>query len=235
MKNTELKLKLLQKILKSPEQGYATLNALRLTIVREKRKASDPFLNGHITRLSGQIVGGLLGGDVDIVKVRLGHSWGFPLFRTKRGVHRIRLRFSVDWAEAFDDTGQVPIYERFFLGGHSNLRGFEFREVGPRSNGRPSGGEFLARFSTEYSIPIVSAEGGVGIDIVLFIDQGGIATTLGDWNSDSWRIGAGFAFALSFKLGGRVQPPFMIEFGWPLVRRPGDVGQLVSISFSGRF
>lgn len=50
---------------------------------------------------------------------------------------------------------RVPIFERLFLGGANNLRGFNYRQAGPKdASGEPLGGYTSAYFTGEYSVPV---------------------------------------------------------------------------------
>ncbi|MFI5403748.1 MAG: outer membrane protein assembly factor, partial [Planctomycetota bacterium] len=121
-------------------QGRTSESGFTVSLKRTKRREVDAFLNGHVTTLTGTFFGGPLGAEVDVVKAQFEHRAGWRMLPTKSGGwHRITTAVGVDWATEFDDTPEVPIFERYFLGGR-NLRGFEFREVGPRSNGSPEGG-----------------------------------------------------------------------------------------------
>src|SRR6184192_1256683 len=52
-----------------------------------------------------------------------------------------------------DQTKLVKIYDRLFLGGSNNLRGFDFRDVGPKDpNGEPLGGQSMARATIEWTM-----------------------------------------------------------------------------------
>src|SRR5438034_10276553 len=55
---------------------------------------------------------------------------------------------------------EVPIFERLFLGGSNNLRGFPFREVGPQEDSEPVGGQSMARASVELTFPIIEKARG---------------------------------------------------------------------------
>jgi len=80
---------------------------------------------------------------------------------------------------AFVDSidGEVPIFERMFLGGGRTLRGFEFRDVGPRDTGYTDevyGGNSLGYLTVEYTVPIIE-----NIRAAVFSDTGFV-------NADSW-------------------------------------------------
>jgi outer membrane protein insertion porin family len=61
----------------------------------------------------------------------------------------------------------VPIFDRLYLGGSNNLRGFNFRDISPKDfNKQPIGGQSLARGTVELTFPIVEkARGAVFYDV----------------------------------------------------------------------
>lgn len=215
-------------------QGRTSESGITLSLKRAKRRDVDAFLNGHVTTLTGTYFGGPLGADVNVVKAQFEHRAGWRVLPTKGGGwHRITTLVGVDWATAYGDTSDVPIFERYFLGGR-NLRGFEFREVGPRSNGSPEGGNFMVTWSTQYTIPLTTREAsGFSLDFVLFCDQGNLVVDPSDFSFDEWRLSVGFGFAVGF--GGPTQPPLLLDFGFAILDQPGDKTQIVSVAFERNF
>lgn len=72
----------------------------------------------------------------------------------------------------------VPIYDRLYLGGSNNLRGFRFRDISPKdSNNQPIGGQSMVRATIEASFPIVEKARGA-----FFYDCGFV-------NPDAWDFG----------------------------------------------
>ncbi len=58
--------------------------------------------------------------------------------------------------DTWGDGQRVAIFDRLFLGGANNLRGFNYRDVGPKDvNGEPLGGKTLARATVELTFPII--------------------------------------------------------------------------------
>ena len=59
-----------------------------------------------------------------------------------------------------DGSGDIPIFEREFLGGASSLRGYEYRAATSASlrdeQGEPLGGRTAAYFTAEYSFPLIN-------------------------------------------------------------------------------
>ncbi|HXY60335.1 MAG TPA: outer membrane protein assembly factor BamA, partial [Chthoniobacterales bacterium] len=74
-----------------------------------------------------------------------------------------------------EEVPNVPIYDRLYLGGANNLRGFDFREVSPKGNDQePIGGQSMARATVELTFPIVLKTRGA-----FFYDVGFV-------NVDAW-------------------------------------------------
>ncbi len=215
-------------------QGRTSESGITLSLKRAKRREVDPFLNGHVSTFTGTLFGGPLGADIDVVKLQFEHRAGWRVFPTKGGGwHRITTVVGVDWADAYGDTSDVPIFERYFLGGR-NLRGFEFRQVGPRTNGSPEGGNFMVTWSTQYTIPMTTRDAsGFSLDFVLFCDQGNLVVDPSDFTFDEWRLSVGFGFAVGF--GGPNQPPLLLDFGFALLDQGTDKTQIVSVAFERNF
>ena len=115
------------------------------------------------------------------------------------------------------DDEDVPIDERFFLGGIYTLRGFDSREAGPRDNqGDFIGGDTEAYFNFEYIFPLYKE---LQIKGVTFFDVGNA------WNSEdfteedadpfgSWRYSAGAGVRWLSPMG-----PMRFEYGYNLDAR----------------
>jgi len=106
-----------------------------------------------------------------------------------------------------DQTKLVKIYDRLFLGGSNNLRGFDFRDVGPKdSNGEPLGGQSMARTTVEFTFPIVEKARGA-----LFYDTGFVNTNPWDYNFNNVASDVGFGLRLDLPIG-----PLRVDYGIPL-------------------
>ncbi|MDH3960425.1 MAG: outer membrane protein assembly factor BamA, partial [Desulfuromonadales bacterium] len=115
------------------------------------------------------------------------------------------------------DSEDVPIDERFFLGGIYSLRGFESREVGPRDEfGDFIGGDTEAYFNFEYIFPLVK---DLGLKGVTFFDVGNTWNSEDFWGEDddafaSWRYSAGAGIRWLSPMG-----PMRFEYGFNLDAR----------------
>ena len=121
-----------------------------------------PALPRRGTRLtlSLPVSGGPLGGSVDLLKPRVEGVVYIP-----HGTRTtLALRAEAAWLHPFADTATLdatgrnglPFYERFFLGGETQVRGYDFRSIGPRGTANvATGGTKYMLFNAEYSWDIV--------------------------------------------------------------------------------
>jgi Outer membrane protein/protective antigen OMA87 len=117
-------------------------------------------------------------------------------------------------ALAEQENRLVKIYDRLFLGGSNNLRGFEYRDVGPKdSNGEPLGGQSMARTTVELTFPIVEKARGA-----LFYDTGFVNVNPWDYNFNNIASDIGIGLRLDLPIG-----PLRIDYGIPL-QKAGNSG-----------
>jgi len=214
------------------QEGEKTTDSLRVTLVRDSR---DNFMNptrGHRTSIAGEYAGGFLGGDNYFTKYELEHSTYVPLFAKLVGmihgeygkVQSFGTIQSVDESGApqFSENGeavreprQVPIYEKFFLGGILSMRGFPYRGVGPVDvNGEPKGGFQQLYFNAEIIIPVAPAQ---GFNLVVFYDTGNAWDAGESVKLADFRQSAGAGIRWMSPIG-----PFRLEWGYILDRREGE-------------
>jgi len=138
-----------------------------------------------------------------ILNVR--HFWPF-VWNTVLSA-RGQIGYVHDWQSNED----VPIDERFYLGGISTIRGFENREVGPRDEfGDFIGGETEAFFNFEFIFPLYEE---LKIKGVTFFDVGNAWSKDDYWDEDdqvfgSWRYSTGAGIRWLSPLG-----PMRFEYG----------------------
>jgi len=160
---------------------------------------------GQRITFSPYITGGPLGGDTQIYGLDLEGSQYFHLPKDLILVINGEIATVSQWGSGTE----VPIYERLFLGGSNNLRGFPFREVGPQDeNGEPVGGQSMSRATVELTFPIIEKARGA-----VFYDTGFV-------NSSAWSFGfnhiasdIGVGLRLDLPIG-----PLRLDYGYPIQR-----------------
>ncbi|MFC4991632.1 outer membrane protein assembly factor BamA [Rubritalea tangerina] len=188
--------------------GRFTRPALSLSYVYDSRNALQTPRRGH--KIDTGITGILesLGGNSDSFIFNLSGAKYWNLWYDSI----LEFGGSVNMVET--TSGPTPIYDRQFLGGARNLRGFEYRDVGPRdpATGGVIGGNSAAYATVELSVPLVSSVRGA-----VFYDAGVV-------NLDSWDLGlsnyhsdAGVGLRMNLPFG-----PIALDYGIPL-RAPDPV------------
>jgi len=187
------------------QKGSSVESKIISSLVFDSR--DNPLLSrrGQRVTLSPMIAGGFLGGDVQVYAFDLEGSQYFHLPWDTI----LLINGEIATASQWGSGNQVPIYERLFLGGSNNLRGFPFREVGPQDeNGEPVGGQSMARTTIEWTFPIIEKARGA-----LFYDMGFV-------NSSAWSFGfnhtasdIGIGLRLDLPIG-----PLRLDYGYPVMR-----------------
>jgi outer membrane protein insertion porin family len=187
------------------QKGSSVESKLFTSVVLDTR--DNPLLShrGQRVTFSPLLAGGFLGGDTQIYGFDLEGSQYFHLPKDTI----LLINGEIGTVSQWGAGNQVPIYERLFLGGSNNLRGFPFREVGPQDeNGEPVGGQTMARTTIEWTFPIIEKARGA-----LFYDMGFV-------NSEAWSFGfnhmasdIGIGLRLDLPIG-----PLRLDYGYPVMR-----------------
>jgi len=164
---------------------------------------------GHKLKLYGDLVGGdnsywRIGGDFR-------QYWN--VWKAHEHVLMFAARFATE--DAFSDD--IPIYDRFFLGGPRSIRGVDYREVGPwmwknavvgRKSGdhSPIGGQTTWCMNLEYTLPLVKM-----IRFAAFTDIGSVAPDAFDFDNEylCWSVGVGLRVDID-------QFPIRLDFAVPV-------------------
>ena len=187
-------------------QAGSTLESKIFTsIVFDSR--DNPLLSRHGRRFTFApfIAGSFLGGDIKVYGMDLEGSQYFHLPWDTI----LLINGEIATVSHYSSGSGVPIYERLYLGGSNNLRGFPFREVGPQDqNGEPIGGQSMARTTIEWTFPIIEKARGA-----VFYDTGFV-------NTSSWAFGfnhiasdIGVGIRLDLPIG-----PLRLDYGYPIQR-----------------
>ncbi|RCS50605.1 hypothetical protein DTL42_10895 [Bremerella cremea] len=143
----------------------------------------------------------------------------FLLGERPDGSGRHTLGFSAKAGFSGSDT---PIFENFFAGGFSTLRGFRFRRTGPIVNDVYTGGPFRVLGSVEYMFPITADDMIKG---VIFTDVGTVEeSTKIVW--DDFDVSPGFGLRISVPALG--QAPIALDFAFPVNHADTDETQVFS-------
>ena len=191
------------------EAGTRLVSKMGANIAYDTRNSTFLPNGGQRTELSTEMAGGPFGGETDFYKLEAKTAWYFKGFAEG---HVFELNGRVGVVEEYGDTTRVPLFDRYFLGGLYSLRGYRFRQVGPRDvQGEPIGGGTYWYSTAEYSIPIIER-----LRFALFYDIGMVyqdsysfsekGNNTGFFN-DNWGLG----FRLNLPIG-----PLRLDYGVPI-------------------
>jgi outer membrane protein insertion porin family len=225
-------------------QGETITSSMEFALSRNNQNHPTYPNRGQRVSFTSEFAGGPLGGDYDFNKTRLDARWYaksvIPKFAT---MFRVRLGS----LSAYDESGTVPVYERFRLGGitYDALRGYDDYSVVPRDNETfpryangasvtpgsfprvevpyPGGNVFTA-LTLEQQFPIVSSVHGV-----MFLEGGDVWNRWGDVRLFDLRKSAGVGLRVEVPILGNVG--FDYAYGFDR-RRPGWKGHFLLGSFN---
>jgi len=145
--------------------AYGTYFESSITPMLFRSTIDSPLTPSRGTMYSGMVklAGGILGGDINIIKPTLEFAHYQPFIAK----HVIGVHAQVQWVMPFQNS-MIPYWERSFLGGERSIRGYEVYTIGPRNEqGVNMGGEKSFFANVEYIIPI-----GGPVWAILFYDVG---------------------------------------------------------------
>jgi outer membrane protein insertion porin family len=198
------------------QKGKKTTSAISLTPSIDTRDDNFNPRRGGQHSLFIQNAGSILGGDNYFVKVLGRTSWFFPLPLNST----LNLRAQAGMILGYGGR-PLPIYEKFFAGGISTVRGFEYGKAGPVDvNDEPIGAKKMVVFNTELIFPI-SRE--IGLRGALFFD---IGKGFDKWSEITpLRLGAGPGIRWYSPFG-----PIHIDFGFNLNPKKGEKGNVIEFT-----
>lgn len=211
-------------------KGRNVLSSLTFGLTFDRLKIDRNFISygGYRLGATYEYAGNFLLGDFDYSKAILQGRVYFWPWGSDELKHVLMFRTEAGWAESNSNTPNVPIFERFFLGGVRVMRGFAFRGIGPRVNDVALGGNLMFFGGAEYDFPIF----GNFLRGVLFAEAGKIASDIDDVSKADFRISLGFGFRIRVPL---FPAPIQLYFGFPMKKNVEDERQTFHFSLGFNF
>ena len=190
------------------EDGDFIRSAVALNYLYDNRDSTILARKGERLDVSLAMAGAVFGGDVDTLTLS---AQGAKYWNLKWDTI-LSVNGEIAFVDAID--GDVPVFERMFLGGGRTLRGFEFRDIGgPRDNGAGGSGEVvggnsLAYLTVEYTVPIIET-----VRAAVFYDTGFVNT--GAWDIAPEDVYSDFGMGIRLKLP--ISPvPLALDYAIPM-------------------
>lgn len=194
-------------ILSREDTGTLIISALRPGLIYDTR--DNPFdpKEGILAGITAKLASFAILSQTDFIKLSFYANHYHSL--SKKLVFALSVRGGI--AKGFRETQELPIVERFFLGGRTTVRGYEQDTLGHKgADGNPTGGNLFAMTNLE-----LRADIGKGIGIVAFVDSGNVWQTSSDLTGLKYTAGIGLRY--NTPVG-----PFRVDYGLKLNRNPGE-------------
>ncbi len=188
-------------------KGFTSIIALNSGLTYDKvlhDRWEGPY-EGHREMATFEYGGEPLGGEVDFYKAGSSLDLYYPIYVHQEDQlhHVIGLFSKFGIIEGHHSTESIPIFERFFLGGPYDVRGFLFRGLGPHFRGDALGGTTAWYGNLEYVFPLFQKY----LRGVVFLDYGNLSPDFQEFVMDETRLAAGGGIRINFPfLGGAPLP-----------------------------
>jgi len=192
-------------------EGSNVTSSITIGIRRDSKDRPWNTHEGSVNSLSFEYAGGLLGGDAYFNKYRARSAWYFPVIWDT--VFLVQGRWGYVTRRS---GGDLPVYQKFRLGGINSVRGFDYASISPvdPATGDRIGGEKMMVYNLEYRFPLVAEQGIVGL---VFFDAGNVFEKDESWTFSGIRRTAGAGIRWYSPIG-----PLRLEYGKNLDRREGE-------------
>lgn len=217
-------------VLAPEDRNKANLASFSPSVVFDYRDNPFNATSGSFHGLVVKWATSYVGSTVDFLKVTGQTNWYFPVY--KGIVFGVSARGGMEGLVT--RQLEVPISERFFIGGASTLRGYDFESVAPRGfDGTPAGGDSMLLFNTEVRFPLPYEFGLVG-----FLDAGNVwllnknvsFVPTGQPGTNGLRYGVGMGIRYNTPVG-----PLRLDYGFKLKRQPGESSGVLHFTLGQAF
>jgi outer membrane protein insertion porin family len=194
------------------DSGRVLVSSLSPAVILDKRDDAFNPTKGSLYGLNIKEAMKELRSEVDFTKVTVQGTWYLPM--TGNTIAALSGRAGMGWPH--HETVEIPLHERYYLGGNNTVRGFTQDSVGPynldASGDRiPTGGSSMVQFNAE-----IRWNTGGGIGFVFFTDAGNVWVRQ-DIQLNDLRASYGAGFRYHTPVG-----PLRIDYGQKINRQPGE-------------
>jgi outer membrane protein insertion porin family len=209
-------------VLSKEDTGTLAISALKPGMVYDTR--DNPFdpRKGILSGISLKAASPLLLSETNFLKLLFQGSAYHQL--VERFILALSLRGGLAWG--YHGTKELPIVERFFLGGRTTVRGYEQDTLGPKGKDQnPTGGNAFLCGNVELRSYL-----GKGIGIVAFFDGGNVWKKVDDIKFGSVKYTTGLGLRYNTPVG-----PLRIDYGHKLQREKGESAGVLHFAIGHAF
>ncbi len=203
-------------ILTPEDTGKIEVATINPSVIIDRR--DDPFnpSKGSLFSITFREAAKVLGSRPQFAKITVQDSIFFsPISKL---VFALSVRGGVAWN--FGESNEVPIFERYFTGGRSTIRGYDQEKVGipgktityDGNTWTPTGGNMLLVLNGELRFPLFK-----GLGMVAFVDGGNVWRNVEEFDASEIRATAGAGIRYNTPVG-----PLRLDIGCKFDREAGE-------------
>jgi outer membrane protein insertion porin family len=191
----------------------------RLTLSHDTRDIPFAPTEGHLIEFSYEQAFG----QFSYPRAEMDYRQYFLVRERPDGSGRHTLGYIFQLGFSGSDT---PLFERYFAGGYSTLRGFDFRGASPmHPSGVRVGGDFKFLGSVEYLFPLTADDMLKG---AAFVDYGTVEEDIAI-RGQNFRVAPGFGLRINVPALGPA--PLAFDFAFPVHKADTDDTRVFSFFF----
>lgn len=211
-------------ILSELDQGNLLLSYLSGVFGYDARDDTLNPSSGFDAVLDYKLSSLALGSDADFFASSAKFSFIYPLFFNLR--YTIANNSRLGFAQPFGGTQDIPITQRYYLGGRNTVRGFRENSLGPRGNlENVIGGDLLVSNSFEFRYMLAE-----NTQIHTFLDMGTVYLKDESLSIDDMRWSTGFGMRFTSPIG-----PIGLDLGFPIDEQKGEPSMRLHFNIGSTF
>jgi outer membrane protein insertion porin family len=196
-------------VLTHEDTGTLLISGLKAGLIYDSRDNPVNPTQGILGGITYKVATALLFSETDFNKIQMYANKYLAL--SKHVVFAMSVRGGV--ARGFSHTTELPLVERFFLGGRTTVRGYSQDTLGPKgSDNNPTGGNAFLMGNLEFRFDIWK-----GFGLVTFVDGGNVWQKYSQLSPGDIKYTTGLGLRYNTPVG-----PLSIDYGYKLNRESGE-------------
>ena len=195
-----------------------------ISISRDTRDSLTDPTEGYNVNLFASVTPKALGSSADYYRLEAKGSYYISFFE-RAIVAMVGARIGT--VACFNRNEDVPVFERYFLGGSGSLRGFDYRSVSPTYNRENIGGQSMLLVTSEVTHPIWGPIRGAA-----FIDIGNAWGNSYSFGFGGINMGAGYGLRIKIP---QLNVPIKLDLAYPILNNQDASSDKLRIHFNVGF
>ena len=201
--------------------GVSLVSQPSFMIGRDTRDSLLDPTQGYNINFFSSITPEALGSSATYYRLELKGSY-YKSFFDKFLIASVGAKYGT--VSTFGGSDEVPLFERYYLGGGNSIRGFDYRSVGPTYGRENIGGLSMLLLTAEISHAIWGPIRGA-----IFCDAGGAWEHAYEIDFSKFNIGAGYGFRVKVPY---LNVPIRLDIAYPFLNNQKGASSKVRLHFN---